>query len=92
MKKTDFSKAVTSYLAEYLPQTCGFSDNTINSYRDAFKLLLLFLQEEKGIEAHKIELKMIGRQIVPGQFPCRHYLRQKREWKSVGDSLRQRRK
>lgn len=64
MKKTDFSKAVTSYLAEYLPQTCGFSDNTINSYRDAFKLLLLFLQEEKGIEAHKIELKMIGRQIV----------------------------
>ena len=64
MKKTDFSKAVTSYLAEYLPQTCGFSNNTINSYRDAFKLLLLFLQEEKGIEAHKIELKMIGRQIV----------------------------
>lgn len=64
MKKTDFSKAVTSYLAEYLPQTCGFSNDTINSYRDAFKLLLLFLQEEKGIEAHKIELKMIGRQIV----------------------------
>lgn len=64
MKKTDFSKAVTSYLAEYLPQTCGFSNNTINSYRYAFKLLLLFLQEEKGIEAHKIELKMIGRQIV----------------------------
>lgn len=64
MKKTDFSKAVTSYLAEYLPQTCGFSDNTINSYRDVFKLLLLFLQEEKGIDAHKIELKMMGRQMV----------------------------
>lgn len=54
MKKTDFSKAVTSYLAEYLPQTCRFSDNTINSYRDAFKLLLLFLQEEKKLKLIKL--------------------------------------
>lgn len=70
MKKTDFSKAVTSYLAEYLPQTCGFSNNTINSYRDAFKLLLLFLQEEKGIEAHKIELKMIVHSVAANGRWC----------------------
>lgn len=64
MKKTDFSKAVTTYLAEYLPRTCGFSENTVNSYRDAFKLLLLFLQQEKNIAAHQIQLKMLDRQTI----------------------------
>lgn len=64
MKKTDFSKAVTTYLAEYLPQSCGFSDNTVHSYRDVFKLLLLFLQQEKGINAHEIKLKMLDRQTI----------------------------
>lgn len=47
MKKTDFTKALTEYFSTYLPTTCGVSPNTTNSYRDAFKLLLLFFQEEK---------------------------------------------
>ena len=64
MKRTDFSKAVTTYLTEYLSKTCGLSDNTISSYRDAFKLLLLFFKQEKGIDAHKIELKMLNQQMI----------------------------
>ena len=64
MKKTDFTKALTAYFSTYLPSTCGVSPNTCNSYRDAFKLLLLYLQEEKGIPANCIELHMLSRELV----------------------------
>lgn len=64
MKKTDFTKALTSYFSTYLPETCGVSPNTCNSYRDAFKLLLLYFQEEKGVPANSIELRMLNRNHV----------------------------
>ena len=64
MKKTDFTKALTAYFSTYLPSTCGVSSNTCNSYRDAFKLLLLYLQEEKGVPANSIELRMLNRNLV----------------------------
>lgn len=64
MKKTDFTKALTAYFSNYLPSTCGVSPNTCSSYRDAFKLLLLYFQEEKGISANGIELKMLNRDLV----------------------------
>ena len=64
MKKTDFKKALTAYFSTYLPLTCGVSPNTCNSYRDAFKLLLLYFQEEKGVPANSIELRMLNRNLV----------------------------
>ena len=64
MKKTDFTKALTSYFSTYLPETCGVSPNTCNSYRDAFKLLLLYFQEEKRVPANSIELRMLNRNLV----------------------------
>ena len=64
MKKTDFTKALTAYFSTYLPLTCGVSPNTCNSYRDAFKLLLLYFQEEKGEPANSIELRMLNRNLV----------------------------
>lgn len=64
MKKTDFTKALTEYFSTYLPTTCGVSPNTTNSYRDAFKLLLLFFQEEKGISANYIELRYLNMELV----------------------------
>lgn len=64
MKKTDFTKALTTYFSTYLPLTCGVSPNTCNSYRDAFKLLLLYFQGEKGIPANDIELRMLNRTLV----------------------------
>ena len=64
MKKTDFTKALTSYFSTYLPETCGVSPNTCNSYRDAFKLLLLYFQEEKGVPANSIELRTLNRNLV----------------------------
>lgn len=64
MKKTDFTKALTSYFSTYLPETCGVSPNTCNSYRDAFKLLLLYFQEEKGVPANSIELRMLNQNLA----------------------------
>lgn len=64
MKKTDFTKALTAYFSTYLPLTCGVSLNTCNSYRDAFKLILLYFQEEKGVPANSIELRMLNRNLV----------------------------
>lgn len=64
MKKTDFTKALTSYFSTYLPETCGVSPNKCNSYRDAFKLLLLYFQEEKGVPANRIELRMLNRNLA----------------------------
>lgn len=64
MKKTDFTKVLTSYFSTYLPETCGVSPNTCNSYRDAFKLLLLYFQEEKGVPANSIELRMLNRNLA----------------------------
>lgn len=64
MKKTDFTKAITTYFSEYLPNTCGLSVNTLNSYRDMFKLLLMFFQQEKGVVAYAIELRMLTRDTV----------------------------
>lgn len=64
MKKTDFTKVLTAYFSSYLPDTCGVSPNTSNSYRDAFKLLLVYFQEEKGIAANCVELRMLNRELI----------------------------
>ena len=64
MKKTDFTKVLTEYFSSYLPTTCGVSPNTTNSYRDTFKLLLLFFQKEKGISANYIELHYLNMELV----------------------------
>jgi len=64
LKKTDFTKALTAYFSTYLPLTCGVSPNTCSSYRDAFKLLLLYFQEEKGVSANSIELRMLNLNLV----------------------------
>ena len=42
MKPTDFSMHLTAFLSDYLPVQKNVSRNTIKSYRDTFKLLLLF--------------------------------------------------
>lgn len=44
MKPTDFAKALSHYLGIYLPGQRNVSTNTIKSYRDTFKLLLIYCQ------------------------------------------------
>jgi len=57
MKPTDFAKYLTEFLADYLPSQKNVSRNTIRSYRDAFKLLIKYYRDIKGIQIERITLK-----------------------------------
>lgn len=59
MKPTDFSKYLTCFLSEYLPAQKNVSRNTIKSYRDTFKLLLLFCKED-GLPAEKVTMQKLS--------------------------------
>ena len=43
MKQTDFGVQITRFFTMYLPTRRDLSDNTISSYRDAFKLVFSLL-------------------------------------------------
>lgn len=53
MKSTDFAQSLATYLTVYLPGQRGLSQNTIMAYRDTFKLLLLFAEDEKRLKLEK---------------------------------------
>lgn len=54
MKQTDFARILTRYLSDFLPGQRNVSTNTIKSYRDTFKQLLLYLREEHGVRPEYI--------------------------------------
>lgn len=64
MKPTDFAKYLTEFLSVYLPEQKNVSQNTIRSYRDTFKLLILYCQEMKKIPAEKITLNLLSKEWV----------------------------
>jgi integrase/recombinase XerD len=57
MKTTLFLKQLGDYIETYLPKTGGYSPNTITSYKDAFRLLFIFMEKEKGIHHYLIDYK-----------------------------------
>lgn len=59
MKQTDFAKILTHYFSDFLPGQRNVSSNTIKSYRDAFKQLLLYLREEHGIRPEYITFSAV---------------------------------
>ena len=64
MKPTDFSMHLTSFLSDYLPIQKNVSRNTIKSYRDTFKLLLLFCEKEESLPVEKITMKKLSSDLV----------------------------
>jgi len=48
MKTSNFSRYLTQYLTHYLPVQRNLSSNTIRSYRDTFKLLLIFAETKRA--------------------------------------------
>lgn len=74
-KPTDFSYHITKYLSEYLPCVKNYSINTIRSYRDTFKLFLLYFDEELNIPMYKIQIKNITPDIIKSFL---EWLREKR--------------
>lgn len=66
MKPTDFAKYLTEFLSVYLPAQKNVSKNTLHSYRDTFKLLILYCQEIKGTSSERISLNMLSSEWVTG--------------------------
>ena len=66
MKPTDFSMHLTSFLSDYLPLQRNVSKNTIKSYRDTFKLLLLFCEQEEAIPIEKLTMKKLSPELITG--------------------------
>jgi site-specific recombinase XerD len=64
MKPTNFAKYLTEFLSVYLPVQKNVSKNTIRSYRDTFKLLINFCQENKNISAEQITLKILSSELI----------------------------
>jgi integrase/recombinase XerD len=64
MKTTDFSKYLTDYLAHYLPNECGASPNTIQTYSITFTIFLRYMKAEEGISPDRLCLKDITKQRV----------------------------
>lgn len=56
-KPTDFTKLMTSYLSSFLPTQRNVSKNTVSSYCDAFRLLLIFLRDEKLMNIERIQIR-----------------------------------
>lgn len=66
MKQTDFARILTRYLTDFLPGQRNVSSNTIKSYRDTLKQLLLYLQEEHGIRPKYITFSDINADKIKG--------------------------
>ena len=64
MKTTDFAKHLTTFFGNYLPGVKNLSENTILSYRDAFRLLLVFYRDIRGIAPEKLSFKMFNVELV----------------------------
>ena len=61
---TDFARLVSVFLTDYLPLQRNYSKNTILSYRDALKLLVVFITDEKGIRLTEFTMKAFNRQLI----------------------------
>lgn len=64
MKQTDFAYYLTKYLTEYLPGQRNVSSNTLRSYRDVMKQLLLFLNEKHQLKPEKICISDITSDVI----------------------------
>lgn len=64
MKTTDFAKYLTAFLGTYLPGVRNVSTNTIKSYRDTYRLLLLCCKSFLNIPVEKITLNVLSKQLI----------------------------
>jgi site-specific recombinase XerD len=56
---TDFALFLRRFLTAYLAGLRGCSSNTVGSYRDAFKLLIVFFRDERSIPPEKLTLELV---------------------------------
>ena len=64
MRPTDFSYYLSDFLTGYLAGQRNLSTNTIKSYRDAFVLLLEFIDETHRISPEKVSIAQIDKLMI----------------------------
>lgn len=66
MKDTDFPKHLSYFLSKYLPGQKNSSTHTIASYRDTFKLFLIYCEEEKAVRPERIRMTDMTKELIVG--------------------------
>ena len=64
IKETNFAKSISSFLLIFLPGQRNASANTIKSYRDSLKQLIVFINVSKKISAENIAFSDINRNLI----------------------------
>ena len=63
---TDFAVSLRRFLTDHLAGLRNCSPNTISSYRDAFKLLIVYFRDERNIPPERLTLELIDVAAVTG--------------------------
>jgi integrase/recombinase XerD len=58
------SPAIHQFFDHYLPHIKGVSDHTIKTYRDAFKLFLIFTADYYGIKIRSLRVEQITSELI----------------------------
>lgn len=67
MASADFAKLMTAFLAEYLPLQRNLSGNTIRSYCDTFRLLLIYFRDKRKIPPERLSYETVTHECT-GDF------------------------
>ena len=63
---TDFALSLRRFLTDHMAGLRGCSPNTISSYRDAFKLLICYFRDQRGVAPERLTLELIDVAAVTG--------------------------
>lgn len=63
---TDFAVSLRRFLTAYLPGVRGCSPNTVASYRDTFKLLIVFFRDERSTPPERLTLGSTDAAAITG--------------------------
>lgn len=66
MRENDFPRYLTSFLSHYLPGQKNVSPNTIASYRDTFKLFLIYCETCRGLPPERLTMIRLTKELVLG--------------------------
>lgn len=64
IKPTDFAYHMSRYFKNYMPNTLGLRDKTIDSYQTAFFVFLKFMKDEKNTIPDKVTLDMFSVELL----------------------------
>jgi len=63
-KKAYLLPVVSEFFSTYLPKTSGLSDNTIRSYKHAFRLLFEYVYQKQGLIPEKLEFRHVEGGVI----------------------------